>query len=332
MAITRRWQSGFESGELGELTSWNSSVSVGTSPSPYTGTYSFIVSNTGLSYGTVDFTSTNQLRMGFYYYIDAHDHTDSAFLNLGYVKLSRNKTTFKWQLKINGVTQDTSDLTYVLDTWYHVGIDIKYNDTTGWAYVYVDGVEDMTFSGNTGSSAQSNAIFGATDGSNPGGYLFDDMYIDDTTGEGSAAQVPILRFYPLDPDGNGNYSQFDGSDGNSVDNYLLVDERPASDSDYVETNVVDEFDSYTMTSKTLGSGETIQAVIPWARTQRAGTTEQIALGTRYSSTDLIGSDQDPAVATPGYLWERQTTKPGGGSWDQTSLDGFETVIKSRGTY
>jgi hypothetical protein len=84
------------------------------------------------------------------------------------VKLSRNKTTFKWQLKINGVTQDTSDLTYVLDTWYHVGIDIKYNDTTGWAYVYVDGVEDMTFSGNTGSSAQSNAIFGATDGSNPG--------------------------------------------------------------------------------------------------------------------------------------------------------------------
>jgi hypothetical protein len=50
-----------------------------------------------------------------------------------------------------------------------------------------------------------------------------------------------------------------------------------------------------------------------------------------SSTDQIGSDQNPPTAY-GVLWERQETKPGGGGWAQTDIDGMEVIIKSRGTY
>ncbi len=157
------------------------------------------------------------------------------------------------------------------------------------------------------------------------------MYIEDTTGEGSDVVPPKLRFYYLTPDGNGNYADWDGSDGNQVDNYLLVDEVPPSDADYVETNVVDRLDSYTMTTFVLGTGQTIVAVIPIVRGQREGITEELALGTRYSGTDLIGSDQEP-LGSFRYLWERQIAKPGGGDWNQSAIDGVETVIKSRGTF
>jgi hypothetical protein len=86
-----------------------------------------------------------------------------------------------------------------------------------------------------------------------------------------------------------------------------------------------------MTTYTLGAGESCVALIPVAVCKHTGATEDIAIGTRYSSTDVIGSDQDPGN-NYGPNAERQTTKPGGGAWDQTAIDGVEVVVKSRGSY
>jgi hypothetical protein len=221
------------------------------------------------------------------------------------------------------------------ESWKHIVIDLKINSSSGYVGVWKDGDQiTNTTSINTGSGTVNNIAFGHFGGSGDTPTYWDDIYIDDMTGETTPTIGPILRFYPLTPNGNGNYAQFDGSDGNSVDNYLLVDERPPGTSDYVQTNVVDEYDSYQLTSYTLATGETVEAIIPIIYGIRYGNSEQIALGTRYSSTDLIGSDQNLATSyTLGtYRWERQTTKPGGGAWDQTSMDGAELVIKSRGSY
>lgn len=339
MAITRRWQTGCESGNIWEFNGGYVG-SVGIAGTAYTGSYGLTIYNASQPDNVqVNVPSTYQFRLGWWAY---HQHRpqdpyrsvvgarDSGGTQRA--TLYMNGTNYGGQMRLTAnISAYTGTNAYWPVKWRHWAMDVKINSSTGWIYLYRDGELVASASGNTGSTPIQSLYFGSYEARLETENYFDDLYFDDTTGEGSAAKVPILRFYPLSPNGNGNYAQWDGSDGNSVDNYLLLDERPPSDSDYVQTNVTDEYDSYAMSTRTIQTGEVIRAVIPWARANRGGTTEQIALGTRYSSTDSIGSDQNPD-ASPEYLYERQTTKPTGGDWDQTSLDGFETVVKSRGSY
>lgn len=50
--------------------------------------------------------------------------------------------------------------------------------------------------------------------------------------------------YLISPNANGTYSQLTGSDGNSTDNYALVDEVPVSTADYAEATSTGLKDSY----------------------------------------------------------------------------------------
>lgn len=346
MAITRLWQSGFEAGSNNELSTVTGDVGANfgvVSSDSYTGSYSLGRSNTvgDDDYAVINIPSTYQVRLGAFF-----KNTGTQFHNdtLRSLFVFRNGTTeiafmrvqnIDWYIHANGSQRDSAIGQHIQNTWFHIGIDLKI-DASGWMYFYKNGVELMSWSGNTGSSQVDNILLSNRYnplGATSGWIYIDDVYIDDTTGEGAAAPLDLLRFYWASPDGNGNYNSWVGSDADSTDNYLLLDERPPSDSDYIETATVDQYDSHATTSAvTLATGQTIQAVIPIARAQRNGNTEQLALGTRYSSTDSIGSDQDVAAGSPDYVWERQTTKPGGGAWDQTSIDGFEVVTKSRGSY
>ena len=331
MAITRRWQSGAETGHKNEFSNVVGGFVV-TTANKYTGAYSF-KDPTSNDYGYQTIPATRQIRVGFFLYGNSSraavrfEIRDAGTNQLVGLFLS---TSGAISLQVLDATKDTKAGINVFE-WHHFLVDVKIDNAAGWAKVYRDGIEVLSFAGNTGNADISDVKFG--NGSFTGTYpcYWDDIYIDDTAGEGAAVAGPVLRFNYLTPNGNGNYSQWDGSDGNQVDNYLLVDEVPPSDADYVETAVVDEFDSYAMTTRALDVGESFIAVIPVARVQRGDITEEIALGTRYSGTDVVGSDQVPE--TPfNYLWERQTVKPGGGAWDQAAVDGVEALIKSRGSY
>jgi hypothetical protein len=340
MAITRLWQSGWESGSVNEIYLIRSaSIS---SAQVKTGTYSILMSDTGLGSSgaggvVLPVPSTRQFRVGWWMYgAPSGIYTDKcwtiASLDSGSSIVCGLRMRYQANAAYLWTSIEVDSFSPISESsFHHYGIDIKVDSSNGWLYFYYDGSLKMSFDGNTGNSDIESIGIGSYYLSNGSTSYWDDIYVDDTTGEGSPAIVPILRFYPLTLDGNGNYAQWDGSDGNSTDNYQLVDEVPPSDTDYVETNVVDEYDSYTMTGITLDTGQTINAVIPVVRAAKAGSTEQVALGTRLSSTDSIGSDQNPPTSF-GYLSERQTTKPGGGSWGESDVNGAELVIKSRGSY
>lgn len=337
MAITRVWQGGLEEGSIGVF-GVTSGLQITTTSK--TGTYAMVNDlYYGNGYGDILIPNTRQVRVGQFTRWD-HTNTRNVYnrvltLRSGSSELVSVRIDFPSQyiqLWVGGASVDTANYPVSSGEWHHIGLDVKIDSSSGWGKVYVDGVEQLSTSGNTGNADIVKFRVGL-EIVDWGGYVHtDDVYLDDTTGEGSAAVCPILRFYPLTMDGNGNYAQWDGSDGNSTDNYLLVDERPPNDwTDYVQTTVTDEYDSYTMTGITLGTGQTVNAVIPTAYAIRTGSTEQIALGTRLSGTDSIGSDQTPELSWI-FLSERQTTKPGGGSWSESDVNGAELVIKSRGTY
>jgi hypothetical protein len=344
MTIERIWQSGFESGSINELPAVNGSgMSIQVAATDLTGSYCLRHYPDNPTRLEIDFTATNQARVGFRY------RTDSGYSTTEIVRFQTSAgaaDVFEIRhataggiltLYINDVLQDTSyGNILLLGQTRHISMDCKVDAASGWCKVYLDGEEIMSYSGNTGSTQIERLCIGNnTDvGSGQRYTYFDDIYVDDTTGEGSTTVPPLLKFFWVAPDGNGNYSQWDGSDGNSVDNYQLVDEIPPSTADYVETSTTAEFDSYTMGSRTLETNETINAVIPIAYVRREESTEEIALGTRLSSTDVVSSGLIPSnTYTYGsFYWDRQTTKPGGGSWGQADINAFEAILKSEGSY
>jgi hypothetical protein len=338
MTITRLWQTGAETQSLDEFDSTGgNNISVDTSTKK-TGNASYKMQEFFSSaYGDVNVSATRQLRVGFFFNPNNTIYAGAAKSILQLRASGGSELAAIYQtgsggssdliLKVAGVTQDTEVGANAGGDFFHLGIDVKIDSSSGWVSVYKDGIEILSASGNTGNSDIEVVRF-----TNPGiseYQYYDDMYIDDTTGEATPAPPPISRFYWLAPNGIGNYSDWTKSSGS--DGYNLVDEVPPSDSDYVEADSVGEDESYNMDTLSLGANQYIKAVIPTVRADRAGGTEEIKLGARLSSTDLLG-DSQPLPTSAGYLHEYMETKPGGGSWEQSDIDSFEILLQSAGSF
>lgn len=339
MAITRLWQAGFESNGTGSIAEFSGTGETPDISSAYvkTGTYSLRLESR--DYGWVTIPATRQFRIsahmysaGQYAFTPALISWLSGATSLGSIDAPSGGNM---ALDIAGTDQDSQGGVFPQSDWAHVGIDIKIDSSAGWVKVYWDGAEILSFSGNTGNADIDSIRFGG----GPTAYLqaytyFDDCYIDDTTGEAAAAAVPDRRFAYLTPNGNGAYSQCAGSDGNSTDNYALVDERPhTTDADYVVADAVDERDTYVMSDIALAAGWEVIAVIPvaYARKTDGGVDTKIALALYEDTTDWTGSEQAPLTAY-GCLWERRTTRPGGADWDEASVNALEAGFVGKGTF
>lgn len=272
-----------------------------------------------------------------------HDRTSGSYVlgglrqgttNILYVLW--NATSSQWEIVCGATTvAAVSDVPFATqNVYHHIGVDLKIHASAGWCYLYRDGSQIVAFNGiaNQGGSTFNRLHLGAFGGIGAAwtsGTIVDDIYWDDTTGESAPTAPPDYRLEFISPNGNGNYATWTGSDGNSTDNYLLVDELPHnSDTDYVVKTTAGK-DSYAMTTVTLPAGWAIAEVIPMAvarKTDALGTLG-LKLGTRESSTDSMGSTQ--ALGTSYTLYkQRQATKPSGGNWSQASLDAVEVVVEA----
>lgn len=234
---------------------------------------------------------------------------------------------------VTSVAIATAGLSTV-DTWYHVGIVIEASATVGTVTVYVNGVNILAATGqDTGTSISEMYFAGTVTGGitwKPYAY-FSDFYVD--TGSGNSIEAPPKKsFLWAVADGNGYSSQWTGSDGNSTDNYLLVDDTtPDDDTTYVKAESANLIDGYACAAVTLPSGYSIIAAIPTALAKRAGTTEELILGTYDGSTAQLDSSQAPA-ASYGAVWSRFETQPDASAWDETDFNASQAVIKSAGTF
>jgi len=346
MTVTRLWQAAGEFNDaLVEFTTRSSSSFATSSTVARTGTYSF---RTGLNnYATQVLTTTyTQLRFGGYVYHSGGESGQSPSLlqikNGGDVTIDLRWDTDNNTLQLYyGTTQKDTQLSATFaqtSTWLHIGIDAKIHASTGWVYVYLDGAEVLSDTGDTtgGSTAMDSLIVGSPRTSNrwTNFIYFDDLYIDNLASEGSAAVVPDYRFVPLLPNGNGNASEWDGSDADSTDNYLLVDEvTPDGDTTYVETDVGNETDDYTMANISLESGYEVSAVIAQAVAKKLNsgggldlelvTTTEVA-ATPYSATSsafTLGTDY-------GLFFDRRALRPDGGAWDETTVNALEIGVQT----
>lgn len=355
MTVTRIYQAGAEIRHINELDAYPGVVAYGittaiiSSSKAHTGAYSFKLDTNDIPRGKT-FSSTTQVRANVYLNhsgVSGVDSTKNAVLWL--ITGSSFDILVQWaadtstiELVVNGTIQASvnaaSSGMSTTDTWYALGINVKAHTSTGWVSFYVDGVQKLTWTGNTGSSITGVYLGGRNTANTMTEAYWDDFCADDTEGE-SDGVPPSPRFPFLLPNGAGNYTSWSVNTGS---NYEAVDDSASPDDDttYVYTMASGTKDSYALTNTTAGvtvpSGYAIDAVIPvaWARKTDAGTATTLKIGTRLSATDVVSAAQSLGIAygSSGTVWDRQTTKPGGGSWAESDINSAELLLESAGAF
>jgi hypothetical protein len=158
---------------------------------------------------------------------------------------------------------------------------------------------------------------------------YDDMYVLDSGGSINNDFLGDSQVGIIYPDGNGNYSQFVGSDGNSTDNYLLVDEaQHDSDATYVEQSGIGNRDSYTF-QDLEGVIETIHGLsVCTASTkdvgQRTGKVFCRQLGVDYDGGEF-GPASSGSYTVSEHIFE--TDPSTSSAWTETGVNAAEFGIK-----
>lgn len=158
--------------------------------------------------------------------------------------------------------------------------------------------------------------------------FFDDLVVMDDTDSGVSGApnnnfLGDVRVEALYPNGNGNSSQLDGSDGNSTDNYLLVDENPDDgDTTYVESGDVGDKDTYTFTNLSSSAGTVygVQTVFI-ARKTDAGT-RTFATVARVSGTEEDSADFGLGTSYAMFR-EIREADPLGNQWTLSNVNAAE---------
>lgn len=262
--------------------------------------------------------ATRQLRVSQHRWPTTYGVTNSLaeFLDAGdnvLVAVQRLIYTGLIQLVVGGVVVATGTHPIITGAYTHIGIDLKIDSVNGWVNVYVGGVADITYAGDTGNADVVKFIQRRLD---TGVNYSDDWYMDDTTGEAGPDVVPDKAFVYRVPSSNGTYSDCTGQDGDSVNNYQNVDDRPHdSDTTYNEATALDQRDSFPLPAYTAPAGWVVDAVLPVVHVRKTdgAVDTQVALIVLVNGTQWQGNDQ-AVDETYTLRLDRCDTPPGGGSW------------------
>ena len=121
--------------------------------------------------------------------------------------------------------------TISLNTWHWVECRYKYHASAGVAELWVDGVQFVSYSGNTTFAAGGNVnSINLSDSSRGFNGYTDDMYILDATQGANTTRLGDCRVGTLVPTSNASPNQATPSTGSA---YTCVDEAQRNTTDYV---------------------------------------------------------------------------------------------------
>ncbi len=211
------------------------------------------------------------------------------------------------------------------DTTYLIELYIKIHNTTGVATVWINGVQDFTFSGDTLYDVCSTfdlVCLGNPTGvyANPGGLAYYDNFMSATDG-----RIGPAKIWPKLISADGTYTDLTPSTG--TDHYAVVDERPASSADYLESNTVNHKDSFSCsaisTDCAIVLGVAVKAVID---SDGSPTPTHAQLMTRSDSTDDFSADKDVS-SSPEVIDEIFQLDPASNPWTPTTARDAQIGVK-----
>jgi hypothetical protein len=214
----------------------------------------------------------------------------------------------------------------LISTWHFIEINVLQGaSNTGRVVIRVNGttrIDTMcSVSGIIGLRLGSEGSSGSG-GTND----FDDLMI--STCDTSDEFAGDTQIYTLRPNTNGATNQGVGSDGNSTDNYLLVDETTVSTADYVEVASGDR-DLYGVQDLPFVNGSVlaVQPRIAAERTQSgAGNIKTVV---KLGANETVSADITPPVGSVPYINSpASSAKPGGGAWTIADINSVELGVEA----
>ena len=231
-----------------------------------------------------------------------------------------------WQFTTAATYLVTATEGLIANQWAY--LEIEYtpgSNPNGRFIVRKNGLVIMDYTGDTRSSTSiTKPEMVMIAGGYSGGptVSFDDFYIADTSGTQNNAFLGDIEVRALAPNGNGTYSQFAGSDGNSVDNYAIINNTTYTD--YVESSTVGQKDSYQLADLSGVNVKAVQSVVRGA--QASGGMAAVRPFLRIGTTDYPGTTQylgQQTISTNIF----ETNPATSAAWTQTDVNGTELGIE-----
>lgn len=246
-----------------------------------------------------------------------------------------------YSTQAGSVLDSAVNATFAGGSWVHIGLDVKIDNPNGWIYLYVNGTEVLNYDGDTtgggfGITDIDGVLFGGVQstGNNWNQYLyFDDIYVDDTSGESSANVVPRYQFMLAAPDGEGPFSEWYGNDGDVIDNYLLIDDVPSdggATNVYITTAFPGNRETVTLADVDT-TGFDIVAVYPHAIVKRGidAADLEMKLYVRDDASGDFGSSLNMPVGTAYQLaFDERLVTLAAGAWTQTDVNNLIVGVVS----
>jgi|SRR5262245_29601330 len=194
----------------------------------------------------------------------------------------------------------------------HVEFQVKVHDSTGFIKVWINEVlvldlsSQDTRNGGTAGLVDNIRLFGDTVTFESLKCRIADLIVHEDTQQGD------LWIATLDPDSNGDSSQFLGSDGNNTDNYLLVTKSSPNLTTHVLEDTAGQEDLYNFQSLTSGAAvPKFIAIHTWDQKTDAGTCTYRHKLKRGGST-AESADISPGTAAA-YHYSIHVNDPNSGS-------------------
>ncbi len=326
--ITRKWSS-----------KGNNATIVSTPIRNGTGALSLDGSSTQ-GFVTINLDNQASWVIGFGFRFDAFN-TTNTFINIKddavvqcSIALHTDGTLEVFRGTASAVTDGRSTLTLNADRWYYIEWKFTISDSIAAdsCIVNVDEVEYINVASGQDIKSSANATSNtfALKANNTGPFhFFDDVYIFDTSGSDNVDFAGDSKVLPHYADGNGATSNFTGSDADSTDNYLHVDETDTDDDiTYVESSGVGDIDLYTF-DNFVDTPNTIHAIqINMVTKKDDAGSRTIRSIVRPVSTDIEGDTKSPSDGSYSNEMQIYDLNPEvTGVWTETTFNATEFGIK-----
>lgn len=237
----------------------------------------------------------------------------------------RHVSAFEWSTS-SGTGLASASEGLVVNQWAYLEVMVTVADVGGRVVIKKNGNTILDYTGDTRSHASvtgTDHVILAGNTNNVRFATWDDIYIADSTGTNNNDFLGDIQVSVLTPNGNGTYSQLTGSDGNSTDNYLLVNDAltPAS---YVEGVTVGNKDSYALSDTTGVDIKAVQTAIQGDQVDAGAAAINPFL--RVSGVDYMAPTQNlgqGTVNTHVFDVNPATSSP----WTQTDINNTELGIE-----
>lgn len=230
------------------------------------------------------------------------------------------------------LTGGTSVVGLSVGTWAFVEFKVTIADSiaAGSCKVRINGVDVITVTTgqdtkNTANASANQVSIGGTNGSGAANTLVDDFYVCDLSGVSNNDFLGDCRIDTLYPNGDGSNSAFTTSTG--ATHYTLMDEATPNTSDYVESSVVSNKDTYAFQNLSAITGNIYGVQVCSAALKDDAGARSIANTVKSSATNADGATQTLSTSQVYYVDVFATDPNTAAAWTEANINSAEFGVK-----